>query len=234
MTIPLSPDDKDLLLSRIVDAEATADDWSTFRALAASDHAVWSELADLQRLSTTLAAALQQATRRADLIDLPLPTTHSASPSPDSADLRARTLFRARADAVTRWAGWAAAAAIVALWVGNLSGLLGPITLPSGTNHASLLPAAASTPDEALARYYELGKSDGRVLREIPDRVVLTAFPTDDGRVEVTYLRQIVERSLIDRVYTQSLDELGRPVHVPTQLVPAQLIPARATPSNAF
>jgi hypothetical protein len=215
-----SPVDRDVLLARLVDGEARAADWDAFRTLAAREPAVWADLHELQAQHAALCGAVSLATRAAERIPLPI----------DRGALVDTRRFERRMDTFARWGGWAAAAAVLGVLItGQVRTGQHPPRQPGKTsvpsNQASLVPAAM-TPDAALQNYIQRGGEDGRVIAEMPDRVVLETRPLPDGRVEVLYLRQILERQLVDRVVREAADEIGRPVEVP--------VPVRPTPRGAF
>lgn len=209
-----TPDGRDILISRVIDAEATPDDWRDFRALAAHDPNIWRDLADAQLLHERLCEGFRATTAGADLVALPLPESD------------AKPLQR-RLDTTARWGGWAAAAALLLVWsTGSL-----PLGQPrQGVQGASLLPAGPSlsdaTPDQALARYLAAGQNTGVVVGEVPDRVVVETNPRDDGSVEVLYIRQIIERRVTDQIFREIRDDTGRLVPVPAKV--SEIRPPRA------
>lgn len=197
-----TPDGRDLLISRIIDARAGAEDWLAFRQAAEHDPAIWRELAEAQRAHELMCEGLSAATACADRVDLPEFVTDGS-------------VLQRRLDGLSRWGGWAAAAALLLVWA------TGAPVLRSGTQTAGLIPSATplneATPDQAMDRYLNAGRTAGLVIGEMPDRVIVETIRRDDGSVEVVYLRQIIERRVTDRVYREVLDETGRlvPVAIP-------------------
>ena len=60
----------------------------------------------------------------------------------------------------------------------------------------------ARTPDDALNEYLTVGREAGRVVGEVPRRVLLDARPLPDGEgYELIYYRQILERSYVPELY---------------------------------
>ena len=61
-------------------------------------------------------------------------------------------------------------------------------------------------------QWIESGKQQGTVIGELPQRIVLDARPADDGiGYDVTYLRQIQERTRVPDLYQAvGQDERGR------------------------
>lgn len=203
----LTPDEHDRLISRIVDGEASGEDWDVFRAVAAGDQDVWAQLSETQRTSSVLSEALRGRAAIADTVELP---DGVADPSH----------LQHRFDLVSRWGGWAAAAAIVLVWFTG--------GLPTGGdafsgNQAGIGPGitlADATSEQARDRYLDAGRAANSVIAELPDPVVVETRAMEDGSVEVLFLRQILERKVVSQVLTQSRDDLGRPIAVPVRVQP--------------
>ena len=213
--------DRDTLLTRIIDAEASAEDWAAFRAFAADEPEVWSELAEMQRQHDVLAGGLREAIAIADSIELPVHEHESVRPV-------------ARIGAVMQngwsWGGWLAAAALLLAFTVGLPrgvGVVGgmPGTAP-GTQAAGF---SLGTPEEALDRYIDLGKQSGAVVGQSPDFIVLESTPlADGGGYEVVYLRQLIERREVRDLYRLGTDELGNTVRVPVEAGKALGVGAKA------
>lgn len=195
--------DRDQLISRVIDGVAGPGDWVEIDLISATDQNVWREIAQAQRDKQLLDFAVGRATATADRIDLPEPAPLVI-------------IRRARLGAV-QWAGWAAAAvlAVAMLVVPNWN------TTPN-TNTAgltSLIPTfdqPPTSPDAALNSYLTAGKETGRVVRQLPDFVVLDSAPAADGNgYDIIYLRQIVERARVDSLNKYKVDESGRKIPLP-------------------
>lgn len=196
--------ERDVLIGRIVDGEATPDDWRHLATLASQDQSVWADVADTQRTHDRLARAVDQAIAPADYIELPAYRVVDAHP------------VQHRLNLVSRWGGWAAAAALVLVWALGPRPPVNPGSPNAGGEQtAGLLPSW--TPEQAFDRYVDAGKQSGQVVKELPDRVVYSTRPLDDGTLEVLYLRQVLERRVVDEVYRRAADEFGRPVEIPTR-----------------
>jgi hypothetical protein len=207
-------DRRDLLISKMIDGEAGEADWSAFRALAEAEPAVWGELARTQRHHEALSLLVDEVSSIADGVEIPRGEL-----------LTPAERFDRRMGAVRAWGGWAAAAAVVLVWFTGLPAPTGQ-SAPSRAGLPSWVDPSEQTPEWALARYLDSGQRTGRVVGEVPERVVLDTRPAPGG-VEVLYLRQFVEREFVgqDRVYRLGRDEFGQRTLLP-QSTPA---PARVS-----
>ncbi len=179
---------EDILISRVIDGFAAAEDWRAFSALAAADPGVWERLAAQQADREALALAVQETTAVADAVSAPVGREAHAAP------LR-----------FAGWTGWAAAAAIVLAWT-----WFGNVPAPVGGGAPAITPVSLSA-DDALARYIEASTVEKRFIRELP-KVMVESRRADNGTgMEITYLRQFLERATVDDLYEVSTDEYGRP-----------------------
>lgn len=189
---------RDILISRVVDGTALEHDWAALETMGERDPALWRELAQSQRQHAALSSLVAEAAHTAEGIDLEIPEAHIVG----------------RLAGVARWGGWAAAATIAVAWLGGLR------NAHNGADTAGLNPIpglsssqpSLDTPADALKAYFERGARDGSVLGQMPAKVVLQAIPAPDGKggYDVTYIRQIVEHARIDDLYRLSSDEFGR------------------------
>lgn len=193
--------DRDILITRVLDGEATPEDWAAFRAMAARDQAVWADLADAQQDRADLAAAVAEAISVADRVEAPV---HQL----------AGERLNARIRTGVAWLGWAAAAAVAVV---GFTGRFGAAAGDSGsgqTQQAGLFPI--NSPEDAMKLYLDKGQESGSVLGELPERVLLGSTPAADGNgYTVMYLRQIVERHHVDSLYQFGESETGQAVVVP-------------------
>jgi|GEM_PF-2098646 len=199
----MEPTKTDILISRIVDDEATAEDWAAFEGLASLEPEVWARLAREQRDASNLRRAVSSAIEIADSVALPIET----------AGLGAERAFARR---FGPWVGWSMAAAVALAWLGvNRVSLFENVPDP-GVNTAGFTMAPANA-DDALDRYRLVGEQEGRYLGELP-KVMVEARPMPDGtRIEVIYLRQLLEREVVGEMYGLGHDDMGRTTPIPIE-----------------
>lgn len=194
--------DRDILITRVLDGEATPEDWAAFRAMASRDPSIWPELADAQQDRADLAIAVAGAIAIADRVEAPL-------------EIHTGERLNARIRTGVAWFGWAAAAMLA---IGALTGrtnLLGntPGQASQSTQEAGFF--RVNTPEEAMQLYLNKGQEAGSVLGEIPERVLLSSEIGPNGQgYTVVYLRQVVERQHVQDLYQLGLDDAGKTVPV--------------------
>ena len=184
--------DRDMLISRVVDDQATDADWAQLRRLGENDAGVWRELAEAQHEHAELCRAVESAIAVADDIDAPV-----------EAGVQRR--FAQRIRVVTTWGGWAVAATLVLAWV----------SAPADFREARA-GILDLTPDQAIQRYLDEGRRTGQVIEEIPQRILIETRPEVNGDgLEVIFLRQFIERTHVRTLYRSGQDEFGRRISVP-------------------
>ncbi|MBL8763493.1 MAG: hypothetical protein JNM07_04405 [Phycisphaerae bacterium] len=219
------PDDRDLLISRLIDGEATVREWRDFGVSVKADAAMWGEVVEAQRSKALLAGALAELTDAADRVELPGDTemrrlrAAGALERLDGSEVVGR-IGPARAASWKGWAGWAAAAAVVLAWSG------GVLPVNSGGGNFGPMPGheaglfRINTPEDALKAYVNVGQKQGMVAGEMPSHVLLDARPAADGEgFEVVYLRQFVERTRVKSLFRAGQDDAGNAVPVPVSVV---------------
>ncbi len=200
----MSEFERDILIARVTDGAASEQDWAAFRSAAERDPAMWRELAELQRDATALAAAVGRAVAIADTVEAPIE---------EHLGTRLSDRFRL----IGTWGGWAAAAALVLMVVTGWRP-----AAPLGTQTTGVVPSIG-TPQEALREYLSRGRQEGVVVDQVPEMVMLDARPAPDGQgFEVIYLRQIMERTMVNDLYGLGVDDAGRPGPFRIRIVPAQ------------
>jgi hypothetical protein len=214
MTNPQTPD---LLISRVIDGSASEEDWTTFRAMADKDHSLWRELAECQRDHVELSGQVQSAIAVADRVDAP-------------AHEEIGRRFNERLRLVAVWGGWAAAACLgIMIYTGaglsrgqapvvNQSGLIDFAKTPPQEVINRYLQDGRLTPRDLIQEYVVAGQEKGSVLREMPDRVLITARPMKSGDFEVTFIRQIMERTRIKEFNGVGMTDAGILVPVPIDI----------------
>ncbi|MBX3367618.1 MAG: hypothetical protein KF912_09950 [Phycisphaeraceae bacterium] len=207
--------DRDILISRVIDGEASPEDWSALKALAERDPSIWRDLAGLQQDHAELSGAMAEVVAIADDVVAPV---YAAGGISD----RARSL--------RMWGGWAAAAALALAWIVRPANQdpYPNVVLP--TNHAALSPfglSASSQPDDYFDAYLRAGQQEGRVLGEVGEPLLVQTIPQEGGGYEVRYVRQIMERRIVPQVYGIGLgyDERGeaRPILIPVTTAPGRM-----------
>jgi hypothetical protein len=200
----LIPDDDwngtraDRLISRIVDRRAEPQDWSSFVDLARSEPGHWEQLLTTLRADVALRAALAGALAPAESVETPLPS-----------------LSRWRQ--ARPWTGWAAAGVLALCWAGASAFAPQPAASPAAPLVPPVSPNVARTATDPPP-----WDSSTPVVEELPLRL-MGARPGPSGQgVEVFYVRPVVERAVVDGVYSVGTDELGRPA--PVQIDPATLV----------
>jgi hypothetical protein len=84
------------------------------------------------------------------------------------------------------------------------------------------------TPASALQAYLDQGQTTGRVIGELPEKLLIRAEPVTDADgtsitgYNIVYVRQIMERTLVKDLYRfGGADEAGQPRAVRVDLRPA-------------
>lgn len=201
--------DRDVLMTRVIDGHATAEDWVAFRRLADDEPDTWNELAQTQSMHSALCSAMDEAIVAAEFTDVPM---------------RGHDVFYRRGHLAGTWGGWLIAASVLIAWSLNLP-MQGPVlTATSGMSpNLGAGYVKVDEPADALRAYVDRGRKDGSVVGLVPDvRVLETRAATDgSGRLEVLLVRQIIERQRVDQVYQWTQDESGRlrPIQVQVRTV---------------
>ncbi len=192
---PMNEHRDDILISRVIDGDATTGEWDELTALAAADPSVWRNLALSLREDKALIRAVNIDVAVADAIELREPGRHPA--------VRAR---------LGGWSGWVIAAM---LGIAVVTRMLSPAPTESGleavSNRAQFLSAS-----DLLQAYLDQGRQEDLVIAEVPERVLIETRPVEaGGGYELIYLRQILERTVVPDLYRfYGQDEMGRPTLV--------------------
>lgn len=199
----MSEGELDILITRVVDGRAGQEDWRRLESLAEHDAGVWRELAQAQRDDQILRRAVGMAVSGAAGVELPSTPAHEAH--------RMHFQVGERTRRVAMWGGWAAAALVTLAFVTGNPGNANQTQTAGG---GQVLSAA-----EALSRYLDQGRKEGRVINEMPEKVLVDTQPLADGKgYDVVYFRLIMERDRVPDLYRFSTDELGQPVPVRVEI----------------
>lgn len=204
---PMNRTAPELLISRIVDGEATPADWSAFRAQAERDASLWRDLAEEQRGQSELSSEVAAALSVVNAVDVPV---HS--------EMVRRMSDRFRQ--VGMWGGWLAAACVGLMWAG------GHRAASAGSGQEAGLVSSLS-PASALQTYLDQGQSTGKVIGELPEKLLIRAEPLTEGDgtsitgYSIVYVRQIMERTVVKDLYRfGGADEAGEPRAVRVEFRP--------------
>lgn len=212
-------DERDLLVNRLIEGRATPGDWLDLRDSVTADPALWEHLSATQGDAGALCTAVGGQMALAERVSLP---ERSGGPGFGGGG----GFGRAVSAGWTKWGGWAVAAAVGLAFVGvqglgwvsgrGMPGLSGQAGLSSSLGLGAGAGSLGMDYQEALDRYVQMGQEAGSVLGELPHRVVVSTQPTEDGRIEVVYIRQLLERTIVDNAFRLGTDETGRPRLVPS------------------
>ncbi|MHC4767399.1 MAG: hypothetical protein ACYTEI_01650 [Planctomycetota bacterium] len=194
-----------LLMSRVVDGDATTDQWDELTALAAEDPLVWCRLAETLRDHASFSRAINAHVAVAETVPIP-----SGERPRASVTVEPHTSPFAH---VSRWSGWAVAAVVGIAWLSWIFNAADP-----GRNLEPAAPVSyAGLPaSDLLQAYLDRGKQEDLVIGEVPDRVLINTRPSVSGQgYELVYLRQIMERAVVPDLYQfRGQDERGQPILV--------------------
>jgi hypothetical protein len=196
--------DAERLICRIIDGEATESDRRAFEQLAASDASLWRRLAESQQDMLSLSSEVDEELSHVLHRPIELPTG-AVSPPPAN-----------RGGMV--WTGWAAAAAIAAVWLSVVwlapTDTIAPGSDPGAGAIPALGPDRTLTPEQHLRAYLR----SRHVVGEL-DPIMLQYEETDDGRIELRFLRRIEEAFLLDPDAPPPIDADGRLIVDPAELL---------------
>jgi hypothetical protein len=218
------PVDRDLLVSRVVDDAASPEDWQQLRALAEYDPSVWRELFEAQHAQAELAQAVQQAIAIADGVDAPVDQLSGPG-----------LVFRFRKAAA--WSGWGLAASVAIVWaVSTMTWQAGVPSAgpqapqPSGSTVAMVDPDSGSAgqfeafnttaepsasmlaqPRTLPTEQFRTASAATERMGEMPERVLLEVRPLPDGRMELIYVRRLIEKTVVEEgeLYQVKPDDAG-------------------------
>lgn len=203
----MSEGELDILITRVIDGRAGGEDWRRLEALASRDAGVWREVAQAQRDDQVLRREVADEVRVASSVELVMASRDET--------LRLTSQVGERTRRVAMWGGWAAAALVTLAFVAKK---------PAGEGMQAVGPAGTVlSAADALSQYLEQGRREGRVINEMPEKVLVDTMPAADGNgYDVVFFRVIMERDRVPDLYRFTTDESGRAVPIPVR-VPASV-----------
>lgn len=216
--------DQDVVFSRLLDGRGRAADWQRLRELTGRDAAMWDRLVGNAGDQDALGEAMSLAGERADLL------VAAGKSEAVPATLAFPSAQGRRGDRAVRAArlGWLVAACMA---LGMVSVYMRPAGAPNtGTQGATLAPFSLDSlsSNDLMKEYKARASRDGTLVAELPQRLVIETRPSADGKgFEVLYMRQFIERAVVDDLYKLGTDDAGRSVIVPGSL-------QKSTPAGAM
>jgi len=193
---------KELLVSRVIEPDATSAQWDELTAAAEADPDLWQRTVQTLRDKQAISRAVNASVAIAEHV-----SSRQVRQPVRNVDVDRSPLGRPQ---LSRWSGWAVAALVALAWVSGLSNFGS-----NGTNTAGL-GSSTLTAAELLKNYVTQGRREGLVFDEVPEKILVQTrpSPTGDG-VEIIFIRQILERTTLPGLYQyQGEDESGRPTLV--------------------
>jgi len=197
---------RDLLISRVVDRCESAADWDALSELEREHREVWRELAQALRCDAELRSVMASEIARADQVEIlpEISTPELATP----------------VHRLAAWSGWITAAACLLAWLlSSPSVALKTISPEARTDNIAQVDEEATPvtitsmePSEPVAIETEASS----VITELP-MVVVGTKPAENGDgYEVVYLRRVLETRRVDQIVELTADDRGdfRPVPV--------------------
>ncbi len=165
------PVENEILIGRIIDREAGADECAQFEDLAKHDPERWHQLGDRQLDMSRLTTRISEELDAADQVDLPVQSSPRSRVWPFA------------------MVGWAAVILISAAWV--LTTQLGTSTRDDGDGRG---PGVVMTANQLMDLYRQTG-----VIEDEFPLVLLDVEDLGNGLYRVYYMRRIEESVVIDR-----------------------------------
>ncbi len=193
----------DILISHVIDSDATDSQWNELVALAEKNPGIWRDLAESQRDQLVLSRAMNAAVDIAENVAAPIEQIELLRQRESGSHPH---LSRA-----SSWSGWAVAAIIALAAFSNRMGMN-----VNGPQNQGVIPAGFLTPDDAFDEYLRMGQESGDVVGEVPTRVIVSSEknPTGQG-YDLICLRQVMIRLKVNDLYEiAGRDEQGQPMLV--------------------
>ncbi len=202
----MSNEHNELLVSRVIEPDATSAQWDELTSAAEADPELWRRTVKALRDQQAITRAVNLSVAIADDV-----SSREVRQPGRNVDVDRSLLGRPQ---LSRWSGWAVAALVALAWVSGLSNFGS-----NGTNTAGL-GSSTLTAAEHFQNYLSQGRREGRVFDEVPEKILVQTRPSATGdQVEVIFIRQILERTTLPGLYQyQGEDESGRPTLVRFQV----------------
>jgi hypothetical protein len=232
-----APIDRDVLITRLLDGRAGSMGWRSFKHALPADGQLIDDIIDTASDQEALQAAITPHTTRAASMTLEM-VRHAAPATlpfqvsePHHADQADRP-HRGTSSKLAGKAGWAVAACLGLMLLGVIvrqtaGPLGGPIDGSSGASPQAAgiggLNLANLSSEQLIDKYVKVGQQEGKVVSMLPQFIVLESRPVSgsDGRTaghEVLYVRQVLERAIVDDVYRLGKSDTGQAVLVPASM----------------
>ena len=200
----MSNENEQLMVSRVIEPDATSEQWDELTAAASSNPTLWRRTAEALRDHQAMTRAVNGSIAIADDVS----TTPRTSRLEDRSAVDAAPSERRQ---LLRWSGWAVAALVALAWVSGLGNVQ-----PTGNGYQAGIGSPVLSAADLLDRYLVQGRREGRVFDEVPEKIFVQSRPSPTGdAVEVIFIRQILERMTLPDLYQyEGEDESGRPTLV--------------------
>ncbi len=200
----MSNEHEQLLVSRVIEPDATAKEWDELTAAAEADPSLWRQTVQTLRDQQAMTRAVNASVGIAEDVSTTPRTSRLVHPSAIGSAPSERPQLLRRS-------GWAVAALVALAWVSGLSNIQ-----PTGTGYQAGAGSQIVSAADLLDRYLVQGRREGRVFDEVPEKIFVQSRPSPKGdAVEVIFIRQILERTTLPGLYHyQGEDESGRPTFV--------------------
>ena len=200
----MSDEHEQLLVSRVIEPDATAKAWNELTAAAEADPSLWRQTVQTLRDHHAMTRA----------VDASIAIAEDVSTTPRTSRLAHRLAVDSAPSErlqLLRFSGWAVAALVALAWVSGLSNVQ-----PTGNGYQAGTGSQVLSAADLFDRYLVQGRREGRVFDEVPEKILVQSRPSPTGdAVEVIFIRQILERMTLPDLYQyEGQDESGRPTLV--------------------
>lgn len=225
--------DRDLLITRLVDGRAGSRGWRTFKVTLPADGRLIDDIIDTASDQEALQEAMQEALAPHLARSAAMSLADARSTGPQPLTLPAAVNPTRSTGKVASKAGWAVAACLGLMLLGVIvRQTAGPLGGPAGSSSAPIQQAAgigaglglgSMNSEQLINQYVQVGQQEGKVVSMLPQFIVLESRPVtgSDGKPaghEVLYVRQVLERAVVDDVYRLGKSDTGQPVLVPADM----------------